>query len=263
MSSPKDLLTHFSLSPQEAEIYLASLTLGTASVVELAKKTGKSRTAIYFHVNHLLQKGLFKETRKGKVVRYLPTPPRDLVERIDGLTTELKSILPLLESLQKVESEKPEISVMESRQGFYQVYDEISSMPKGSVLRVIEGEEAMLGELALLPQAHWQTFFQRIIQRQITTRALFTESALKLPSAKLNKTNIELLQQRLWDIRSVPTTTLPFQKLILLYGSTVAFLLPDTSMVVRIRHQRISEMLQQLFDGLFRFGTPVSAPWKK
>ncbi len=261
MPSPKELLTHFSLSPHEAELYLTALTLGSASVSELAKKTGKSRTAVYFHVNHLLQKGLFKETRKGKVVRYLPTPPRDLVERIDGFTTDLKSLLPLLESLHKVESEKPEISVMESKQGFYQIYDEISSMPQGSLLRVVEGEEAMAGELALLPQAHWQVFFQRIIQRRISTRAIFTESALELPRAKLNKANIDLLQQRLWDIRSIPTKTLPFQKLILLYGSTVAFLLPEASMVVRIRHTHISEMLQQLFDGLHAFGTVVPSPW--
>ncbi len=261
MSSPKDLLTHFSLSPQEAEIYLASLTLGTASVVELAKKTGKSRTAIYFHINHLLQKGLLKETRKGKAVRYLPTPPRDVVDQIDRWTTDLKSLLPLLESLKKADLERPEITITESKSGFYRVFDEIASMPKGSVFRVIEGADAMSGELSLLTQTQWQAFFQRMVDRTIVTRAIFTQSSFNLPTKKLNEANIKLLQQRIWQIRSIPERALPFQKLLMVYGHTIAFLLPEASLVVRIRHQHIAEMLELLFEGLFHYGETVKTPW--
>jgi len=54
----KDILTHFSVTVDETDVYLALLALGTANVTEIAKKIKKNRTATYFHVRKLVEKEL-------------------------------------------------------------------------------------------------------------------------------------------------------------------------------------------------------------
>lgn len=259
--TPKELLTHFTMSEQEAEIYLASLALGKTSVNTIAKKIGKSRTAIYFHVDHLLKKGLLKETRHGKLTRLVATPPKDVVSSLDNKLTELKSLIPVLESLHKAETETPIIEVTESKSGFYKVYDEVASLPVGSTFRVLEGAESLHDELGLLNQQQWFDFFTRIVERKIHTKALFTESSFALPQTKLAKKNIELLRKRSWNLRSIPDSTLPMQKMIVFYGSKMAILFPDTQLVVIIQHEGITKQFILMYDALFEQGKKIEQPW--
>ncbi len=261
MTSPKELLTHFNLSEQEAEIYLASLTLGKASVNDIAKKIGKSRTAIYFHVDHLLQKGFLKEARHGKLTRLIATPPTEVVSTLDQRMTELKSLIPFLQSLHKADIETPIIEVTESKRGFCKIYDEVAALPVGSVFRVLEGAESLNNELSLLSQRQWFEFFTRIVERKIHTKALFTESGLALPQTKLAKKNIELLRKRVWMLRSIPDRILPLQKMIMFYGNKMAVLFPDTQLVITIQHEGLINQFIPMFDALFEQGKPIEQPW--
>lgn len=261
MGDLKELFTQFNLNDQEAEIYLAVLTLGSCSVQDIAKRMGKSRTAIYFHVEHLLQKSMLKETRQGKLKRLIATPPGDVVSTLDRRMTELKSVLPVLESLQKASSETPIIEVTESRRGFRKVYDEIASLPVGSMFRIVEGPEAMRDELTLLSEQDWFEFFTRIVERNIITKALFTESALTLPAKKLAKKNLELIKRRAWNLRTIPDAVLPLQKMVLFYGKKMAILFPDTQLVVVIQHEAITQQFVLLFDALFEQGAQIRQPW--
>jgi len=262
MQSPKELLTHFNVSEQEAEIYIAALTLGKSSINDIAKKIGKSRTAIYFHVDHLLEKGLLKEARQGKLTRLVATPPSEVVSSLDRKMTELKSLLPVLESLQKADIETPVIEVTESKRGFYKVYDEVASLPVGSTFRVLEGAESLSDELSLLSQQQWFDFFTRIVERKIHTKALFTKSSFALPQAKLAKRNIDLVRKRSWTVRSISDELLPMQKMIVFYGNKMAILFPDTQLVVIIQHESITKQFSMMFDALFEQGRPVERAWE-
>ena len=80
MTRPTELLQHFSLSPQEAELYLLLLRQGSSNVSQLAHLQKRNRAAVYFHLNHLLERGLVKETRVGRRVEYVAMPPKELAE---------------------------------------------------------------------------------------------------------------------------------------------------------------------------------------
>ena len=263
MPQPKETLSHFNLSAQEVDVYLALLSLGKTRISSLAKKINKNRAGVYFHVKNLLEKGIIKETRAGKTLQYVAVPPKDLGEKFEHWMSDYKSLVPWLESLKKVDTETPVIEVYDSKQGYFRVYEEISFGPVGSMFRVLEGKEALDEEFSLLSQEQWNVFFTRVAERKIETKALFTLESAVVPEKKLTKKNQLAIANRIWHLRLVPEALLPFQQLLFVYGDKIAFMFPRISLVVAIKHRAISEALAVMFDGLYQLGKPVAHGWKE
>lgn len=262
MKSIESLLTSFGFTPGESELYLTLLGCGPISAPSLAKKLEKNRASIYFHIKGLLQKKAVYETRAGKRIRYAAIPAAELFEKISQKTAELKSHLPYLEALQTTQTESPLIHTTESAQGYLQIYEEISSLPEGSILCVIEGKRALKSELRLIEKHRWNTFFKKIIHRGIITKGLFTDTSLQQPQTFFAGEDLRLLRERQWHIRTLAEATFPFDDLIFFYGETVAFLFPESALVTIIRHRRIKQAIQLLFDALFLNAHPLKDPWK-
>lgn len=259
MIKPQDLLTQFGLSEQEAEMYLIAIAAGPTPVSIIAKKSSKTRTAAYFHITNLLEKGILKESRvKGKRL-IIALPPQELADRFDRLTTDFKSIIPQLDALNRVESQTPVIRITESTKGFYEIYDTISSLPVGSSFRVFEGSVAMKAEFEMGDDDQWQTFFSRIVEREIATKALFTTEAMSIPVKKLSTENLALFQKRIWDRRFISETVVPFKDMFLIYGNNVAFVFPQLKLVMTIQHEAIANALMGIFDGLFSFASKTNS----
>jgi len=261
MAKIDEILSAFSLSDVESKIYLSALSMEKPAVAQIAKKAGLNRTAAYHHIKHLLEKGFLRQTRKGRIVQLIAVPPAELGERFDRLTTDFKSLVPQLESLQKISHETPVIEILESRRGYYQIYDEVSSLPAGSTFRVLEGTAALKKELRLLTDKEWNTFFSRIVERKLVTRAVFTEESLAMPNKALSPANVRLIHQRIWQLKSLPVSALPFSQLMFIYGEKVAFMFPDQSLVMTVKHKDMAEVMVAMFEGLFSFAKPVNQPW--
>ncbi len=258
MPNITEILSFFSLSDIESKIYLAVLAMEKPVVAQIAKKVGLNRTAAYHHINGLLEKGFLKQTRKGKVVTLVATKPNELAEKFDRLTTDFKSLVPQLESLQKISSETPLIEITESKQGYRKLYDELSSLPEGSTFRVIEGEESMLKEIKIQSDMELNAFFSRLNQRRIITRALFTNESLDVILKGMTKKNIEVFKKRNWELRILPASQLSFQQLIFLYQDKTVFVFPNVSLVMRIQHKDIADTVRALFEGLYGFAKPAT-----
>jgi sugar-specific transcriptional regulator TrmB len=258
MANPKELLTHFSVTDEEADIYLALLKLGASTATEVADKTKKQRTATHFHLKKLVDKDLVRLTKRGRTFVFGAIAPSELAARFDRATTDFKSMVPQLEALQKIEGDAPRVQVTESRAGYFKVYDEISSLPEGSTFLVIEGADALRNELTLLTNEEAKNFFTKIIERGIQTKLILTEEAQQIPSQMITSENYNLLKKREIDVRTHPESILPFQGLSLMYGDTVAYLFPQTNLVVTIKHKGIADSFKATFDTLFRFGKEYS-----
>ena len=258
MNSPLDILRHFSFTQDQAEVYLAILSLEKPGVTDIARKIDKNRTAVYFHIKHLLEKNVIKEARKGRRLRFIAVSPAELAEMFEQSLTDFKSLIPQLESLQRIEREYPIIEVLESKKGYYKIYDEISSMSKGSTFRIIEGKKALRNELVLLTEYEWKTFFERAQKRGIETKGIFTEESLHMPRQLLSKELFNLAMQRIWHMRTLPESLLPFDQLILIYRDKIAFLFPDVKLTVTIQQNEIASLLRAVFDSLYHFATPIT-----
>lgn len=254
MPTSKEILKQFSLTDEEVDVYVGLLKTGPAGVTDIAKKIKKNRTAVYFHMSKLVEKGVIRQTQKGRALMFRAVAPRELAERFDKLTTDFKSIVPQLEALQRAEGDAPQIHVTESRSGYYKVYDEISSLPEGSTFFAIEGAVALKNELTLLSSEETKNFYTKIIARNITAHVVMTDEAASIPSTSMSQENIDLLRQRKLSIKTYPKSILPFQGLSLLYNDTVAYLFPETNLVITIKHPGIADAYRKTFEALFKGG---------
>ncbi len=63
-SLPQNLLDALGLTEDKGKVYLAALTLGTAFMQDLARRSGVKRTTIYSFIEALTDQGFIVETKK-------------------------------------------------------------------------------------------------------------------------------------------------------------------------------------------------------
>ncbi len=254
-------LQKLGLSEIEAKIYLAALALRSPGAAEVAKKVGISRPLAFFHLQKMAERGLVQVLTDGKRrTTFTPTPPKALAEQFDRIVVDFKSALPQLEALQTVDRETPVIRVSESQKGYEEIYDAVSSMPKGSIVRFASSTETFHYNFSVPRSDHWPTFNQRMLERGIKTQALIHPSGLDVPKDHLDAASYAKFRERVWDVRLL-NKEFQVKNLAWIYGDTVAFLFPDTSLVVSITHKAVAETFQAIFDALFAVATPAKDPW--
>lgn len=258
MANPKELLTHFSVTEEEADIYLVLLKLGVCTATEIAEKGKNNRTATHFHLKKLVDKDLARLTKRGRTFVFSAIPPSELAARFDRMTTDFKSAVPQLEALQQIEDESPRVQVRESRAGYFQIYDDISSLPEHSTFCVIEGATALRNEMSLLAPESAQAFYAKMVERNIEVKLILTEEASAIPQAMMSSETLAIFKKRRITARVHPESVLPFQGLTLLYGNTVAYVIPGKDIVITIRQQDIAESFKATFEALFKTGKEFS-----
>ena len=143
MSNMIDELQLFGLTEREAKVYRAALSLGKASVEQLAKEAGIIRTTTYTQIESLMNKGLMSTIQEGKKTYYLAEAPDNLSRLIDQQKKQLDqsanlltSLLPDLSSLYNKSGNKPVVRLLPGKEGIVTMRNEILKM-KGGHLRVI------------------------------------------------------------------------------------------------------------------------------
>jgi len=117
-------LQQFGLAGKKADVYLASLELGSATVIEIAKKAGIKRTTAYDILLDLVQKGLVSETSKGKKRLFVGEDPEKILKNLRSKEQMLSEILPLLKSVYNVRGVKPRIRYYEGIEGLKETYND-------------------------------------------------------------------------------------------------------------------------------------------
>lgn len=95
-------LTNFSLTKQEATLYVLLLKAGQLTGYEAAKQTGISRSNTYTALAGLVDKGAAYVLEEGKVTRYTPVPPDEFcnnkINRLQAIKEDVLTQLPELQS---------------------------------------------------------------------------------------------------------------------------------------------------------------------
>jgi len=74
----KKALNQIGLEEKEAEVYLAALELGPATIQDIARKSEINRTTVYQMLKNLKSQGLISETTSGKRKLILAAEPANL-----------------------------------------------------------------------------------------------------------------------------------------------------------------------------------------
>src|SRR3989338_177474 len=147
-----DILKNLGLEASEAKVYEALLELGPATVSEVTKKAGITRTLGYHVLEKLGWYGLVDEVSgKGTRKRFSAKHPRYLLQHIknkrntwDRRLEEAERHLPDLVSLYRI-AEKPVVRYQEGAQGTKNIYLETLES-KTEILSILDLEDWELPE---------------------------------------------------------------------------------------------------------------------
>lgn len=125
MKNTQQILQQYGLSNKQAKVYLAMLSLGTASITQISKRANLKRPTVYLVIDELLDKDLIVAIPKGKKTYYKAEPPEELITRLEERKKEIEKIMPELKSLYKKSSKQPRVRFYEGKDKLYKIYEEI------------------------------------------------------------------------------------------------------------------------------------------
>lgn len=130
-------LTDLGLSEQESETYLTLLKLGGSNASIVAKEIGIKRTTIYAILKSLAVKGFASVYFKKNKRFYYPLRPHKLSGLFEKKLEDLNSMIPLLESIEKKQSQSIGLRFIETREELENFYNEVLVEYKNKEYRVI------------------------------------------------------------------------------------------------------------------------------
>ena len=158
-------LLKFGLSEKEIICYTSLLEIGSASILDISRKSGMNRVTAYSAIDELKKKGLIAETKKGKRKLFIAENPDALKSVVEEKKIKLKLdekmlknlILPSLKNINVQQKNIPRIKFFEGLDGIYKIYDDyvlesvdvIGCGSYDSVMKIssFEAEKKYIGEM--------------------------------------------------------------------------------------------------------------------
>jgi len=111
------VLREIGLSDGESKVYSALVKLSSSPVSKIQDETRLHRTAIYYFLKNLINKGLVNYIIRNKIRYYRATEPSKLLEYIKEKEDYVKQIIPSLNDLAKTKKQELRVEVYEGKQG--------------------------------------------------------------------------------------------------------------------------------------------------
>lgn len=122
MEKLEKLLTEIGLTEKESRVYLASLALGSAPVMNIAAKAGVNRTTAYSVLESLQSMGLMSVETRGFKKLHAPENPERLELILENRKKSLHKLLPDLAALYNLKGKESVISYRQGEEGVKTVY---------------------------------------------------------------------------------------------------------------------------------------------
>jgi sugar-specific transcriptional regulator TrmB len=173
------VLTRLGLTQYQAQVYQVCLLRGEATIMELAKLTGITRTTVYGVADELVSRGLLRFIQKGAHRIYSAEDPKKLSILVDSTRRAaeekavfLGSVLPALSMQFAGATTKPRVSYYEGQAEVRQIYENFLTSGAKEVLFV--------GEATTIQRAVGEQFLKKVVKQRIKlnipTRGIRTEA---------------------------------------------------------------------------------------
>ncbi len=126
-------LKEIGLEDNEIKVYLSCLSLGSAKVNEISKKSRLIRTTTYGILKSLIEKGLVSTVLKDNVSYFQATSPKQIIEMLDEKKKKIISVLPRLEKMQETISSNHKVQLFEGKEGLKTIFNDYISKPNQTV----------------------------------------------------------------------------------------------------------------------------------
>lgn len=232
------------ITEKAGQVYNAALTLGTASVQDIARKAELKRPTVYVYLDELIKDGFVQKITIGKKEYYQAVSPKLLETRLEKNLNELKREMPQLEMIYAEGKGKPGVAVFEGEKGLNQIYEEMKQAKELIFWSDLSSVEA------LFPQE-----VQKINQATVENRIFTREIIANTPDAKASSRRWKVTAGDLYSSRLAVG---PVFNDNAIYGNVVAFfrLQQQNLFVVRIEDPTIAATMTTLFEMAWRSAKP-------
>lgn len=229
-------LKQLGLIGKKADVYIASLELGAATVIEIAKKAGVKRTTCYDILLDLEKAGLISETSKGKKRLFVGEDPEKIKKDLLKKQEIFDEIVPELKSIFNIKGVKPKIRFYEGKEGLKEVYNdtlkystEILAFASEDVVRIFDKE--------------WMnSYIKQRIKKGIHSRTI-------IPNTKTVKEYIAKDKEQLRQSKLIDPEKYPFSIEINIYGhQKVALMSSKEETGIIIEGAEIYKTMKLIFE---------------
>lgn len=237
-----ELLRSIGLSNNEAEVYLALLALGEASVLEVCEKIHKNRTYVYDLLHSLVEKGLASYSVSDSKRYFRAVTPTHLIDMLGDKEKEIRKqkeefrkALPELLKLQNTEKKTTKVELYSGKEGIKTVYNEILRSVKSYAILGATGK--ITEELEFYFPHHER----ERVRRKIGLKILF--------NPELRKKEV-VMNRKYCSVRFLPgysSSPLP----MLLFGNKIGFIIWDQPSAIVIESKIIGEAYKTYFELLW------------
>lgn len=232
-------LKKLGLSEKETQLYLASLRMGLASITELVRASGLKRATAYLVMEELVQKNLLRRIKLNKKWYYQSQKPEVLRAKIQEKSQILKEILPQLNKLVQTQSGRPQVQVLEGREGIRQIYKETHKYKEILFLSDIEQVAKLFGQ-ELKEELAYQAK-HKIKVREIVSDTAFGRRYAREQNKKKPREEVKILMKKVFTNDN------------LIYGDIlVIFSMREGNLfAVKIVSREIAQSYRMIFESLW------------
>ncbi len=225
------------LSEQAAQLYLAALANGTASIQTLAQHAKLKRPTAYNYIAQLVQDGWLEKVPVGKKEYYRAVDPKQFEQHLQKQLSALQQSLPKLAHLYNQHAVQPAVSVFEGNRAIEQLHNSIGT---ANSIRFWSN----LAEFERLFPDATDELSQSIARNQINTREIIVNT----PAAKRSAQRYAVVAGKYYACRIASTGSIANNSAV--FGRTVfLFRLQQHNLaVIRIDDASIADTLKTLFD---------------
>lgn len=123
-------LMEIGLERNEAKVYLQLLENEDCLASAISKRTNINRSVVYSVLDSLTQKGFASYIIKNSTRVYRAANPSKIKDMLEERKKEFDLILPNLLSIKKIKSKKPIVEILEGREGFKTILNDLLRQKK-------------------------------------------------------------------------------------------------------------------------------------
>ncbi len=237
----KQFLLSAGLSEKEARVYLVLLSLGRATVSEIARQSNINRTTGYDLLDTLVGYGLVRISGKEPKQEYVAESPDAIIamlterqKKIAESLEKAQQLLPQFKSIHTV-SDRPKIRFYEGKDGLQQVYeDTLTSHEEIRAYAPVDDMHAALPE-------YFPAYYRRRTKRGIHIRAI-------IPSTPIGKERASRDVEESRETALVPPETFYFSPEINIYDNKVMIASWREKLGIIIESAEIADAMKKIFE---------------
>lgn len=240
-----DILIQYGLTAKEAEIYLATLSMGSSPASSIARKVGENRVTVYSILKKLVSEWVASTLTKKNTTFYTVITPEQLLKNLEEKYARFKEKLPEFNAIASIGGNKPKVQFFEWLEGLKQYMKEIIEVGNG------EWDEPFM---SVLGDSDIDSRFEQFLEEEfIDYRLKFPKKTLTILS-KGNSTYAKYTKKH-HSFCVVDDPLFQMGNELVVYGyNKVAILLYSTAEMsaLMIESQTLHDTLKNIFKMLWK-----------